>query len=74
MNGRVYDPLIGCFLSVDPLAQAPTFSQSFNRYSYVMNNLLSAIDPSVYIWGVVVLILVFFTFETAVATEVGGNR
>jgi len=48
MNGRVYDPQIGRFLSADPFVQAPESSQSFNRYSYVMNNPLSLVDPSGY--------------------------
>jgi len=48
MKGRVYDPTIGRFLSQDPLVQAPTNSQSFNRYSYVWNRALSATDPSGY--------------------------
>jgi RHS repeat-associated protein len=48
MNGRVYDPKIGRFLSADPFVQSPTDSQSLNRYSYVMNNPLSATDPSGY--------------------------
>ena len=46
MNGRVYDPLLGRFLSADPQVQFPTASQSFNRYSYVHNNPLSYTDPS----------------------------
>jgi RHS repeat-associated protein len=46
MNGRVYDPLLGRFLSADPIVQAPHYSQSFNRYAYVMNNPLSLVDPS----------------------------
>ncbi|CAA0099218.1 tRNA3(Ser)-specific nuclease WapA [Halioglobus japonicus] len=46
MNGRVYDPLIGRFLSPDPYIPAPTNTQSFDRYSYVMNNPLSLNDPS----------------------------
>ncbi|WP_250655568.1 RHS repeat-associated core domain-containing protein [Alkalimarinus coralli] len=50
MNGRVYDPVIGRFLSADPYVQAPYSSQSYNRYSYVWNNPLSAVDPSGY-WG-----------------------
>jgi RHS repeat-associated protein len=50
MNGRVYDPLIGRFISADPFIQAPLMSQSLNRYSYVMNNPLSITDPSGYSW------------------------
>jgi RHS repeat-associated protein len=46
MNGRVYDPTIGRFLSADPFVQAPDFTQSLNRYSYVLNNPLSLTDPS----------------------------
>ena len=33
MNGRVYDPMIGRFMSVDPVYQAPTNSQSVNPYT-----------------------------------------
>lgn len=50
MGGRVYDPVSARFLSVDPLVQSPTNSQSLNRYSYVMNNPLSLTDPSGYGW------------------------
>jgi RHS repeat-associated protein len=50
MNGRVYDPDIGRFISADPFIQAPLMSQSLNRYSYAMNNPLSLIDPSGYSW------------------------
>jgi len=46
MNGRVYDPIIGRFLSADPYILHPGSTQSFNRYSYVRNNPLSATDPS----------------------------
>lgn len=46
MNGRVYDPVIGRFLSPDPVIQAPDNTQSLNRYSYVLNNPLSYTDPS----------------------------
>ncbi len=53
MNGRVYDPLLGRFLSADPFVQAPTNTQSPNRYSYVFNNPLSFTDPTGYLtsWG-----------------------
>ncbi len=49
MNGRVYDPRLGRFTSADPFVQAPDYSQSFNRYSYVFNNPGSYTDPSGYI-------------------------
>jgi RHS repeat-associated protein len=32
MNGRVYDPALGRFLSVDPFIQSPGDSQSLNPY------------------------------------------
>ncbi len=48
MNGRVYDPTLGRFLSADPIVQAPYFSQSYNRYTYVWNNPLGMNDPSGY--------------------------
>jgi RHS repeat-associated protein len=45
MNARLYDPVIGRFLSPDPYVQAPDYSQSFNRYAYVWNNPLIYTDP-----------------------------
>jgi len=46
MNGRVYDPRLGRFVSADPFVQAPSNTQSLNRYAYVWNNPLSYTDPS----------------------------
>ena len=46
MNGRVYDPRLGRFLSPDPIVGDPTSSQSWNLYSYVGNNPLSYVDPT----------------------------
>ena len=46
MNGRVYDPLIGRFMSADPMVEAPLNLKSYNRYAYIWNNPLSAADPS----------------------------
>lgn len=46
MNARLYDPLVGRFLSPDPYVQAPDFTQNFNRYSYCLNNPLKYKDPN----------------------------
>jgi hypothetical protein len=46
LNGRVYDPELGRFLSADPFVQDPSNLQSLNVYSYVQNNPLSFTDPS----------------------------
>jgi RHS repeat-associated protein len=51
MNGRVYDPLLGRFLSPDPNIQAATDVQSYNRYSYVLNNPLRFTDPTGYFFS-----------------------
>ena len=44
MNARLYDPLLGRFLSPDPYVQMPDFTQNFNRYSYCLNNPLVYVD------------------------------
>lgn len=46
MNGRVQDAITGRFLSPDPNIPDPGFTQSYNRYAYVVNNPLSQIDPT----------------------------
>ena len=51
MNGRVFDPRIGRFLTMDPIISDPANSQSWNRYSYVMNRATSSTDPSGYFGG-----------------------
>ena len=46
MNGRVYDPEIGRFISADPYVTLPYDSQGLNRYAYTLNNPLAFTDPS----------------------------
>ncbi len=48
MNGRMYDPILGRFLGVDPVIQTKDNSQSFNGYTYCLNNPLKYIDPTGY--------------------------
>jgi RHS repeat-associated protein len=51
MNGRVYDPMLGRFLSADPIVQFPKSTQGLNRYTYTNNNPLSYTDPSGFFFG-----------------------
>jgi RHS repeat-associated protein len=48
MNGRLYDPVVGRFLSPDPVIQDPLATQEYNRYSYCLNNPLKYSDPTGY--------------------------
>ncbi|MBR3744139.1 MAG: RHS repeat-associated core domain-containing protein, partial [Bacteroidales bacterium] len=45
MNARLYDPILGRFLSPDPFIQAPDLPINFNRYAYCLNNPLKYNDP-----------------------------
>jgi RHS repeat-associated protein len=58
MNARLYDPLLGRFLSPDPYVQAPNHSQSYNRYSYCLNNPLKYTDKSGQVFGIDDLIII----------------
>ncbi|MCC6168568.1 MAG: RHS repeat-associated core domain-containing protein, partial [Caldilineaceae bacterium] len=73
MNGRIYDPLLGRFLSADPNVQDPVNLQSFNRYSYVLNNPLAYTDPSGYfsIGKIFKSIKHFFQSQPILALAVG---
>ena len=46
MNARLYSPLLGRFLSPDPLVQFGDYSQNFNRYAYCLNNPFGGVDIS----------------------------
>jgi len=80
MNGRVYDPLTGQFLSPDNYVQTPDFTQNFNRYGYCINNPLKYTDPSGEVFGVddviIILAMAYFGGVQAnffYAAETGGN-
>src|SRR5690606_35230829 len=46
MNARYYLPGIGRFVSADTIVPNPADPQSFNRYSYTLNNPLRYTDPT----------------------------
>jgi hypothetical protein len=45
-NARMYDPSQGRFLQPDPVIQSPDNAQSWNPYSYCLNNPLTYTDPT----------------------------
>ena len=68
MNARLYDPVLGRFLSPDPYVQAPDFSQNFNRYAYALNNPLKYRDESGEFIGTILTIL--FQLPTAINNSI----
>ena len=70
MDGRMYDPVIGRFMTPDPFVQMPDYTQSLNRYSYCVNNPLSLTDPTGYSW---VGDLLGAAVGIAVGIETGGT-
>jgi RHS repeat-associated protein len=46
MNARLYDPLLGRFLSPDPYIQWFESTMGLNRYAYAMNNPLCYVDEN----------------------------
>ena len=50
MGARVYDPMLGRFLSPDPVVM--TEGQTANPYTYVSNNPLTISDPGAWNWGI----------------------
>jgi RHS repeat-associated protein len=45
-KARLYDPLLGRFISPDSIVQDPGDPQSLNRYSYGRNNPIGYVDPT----------------------------
>jgi RHS repeat-associated protein len=74
MNGRVYDAVLGRFLSPDPTVQLEADMQNYNRYSYVHNNPLRYTDPTGYgFWGTMANIGVGLAFAAAGAVCVASG-
>ncbi|MBO1363513.1 VCBS repeat-containing protein [Prevotella sp. A2931] len=65
MNGRLYDPVLGRFFSPDNYVQLPDNSQSFNRYSYCLNNPLKYTDHSGELFGIDDAVFAFALFGVA---------
>lgn len=73
MNGRLYDPVIGRFLSTDNYVQEPSNSQNFNRYSYCLNNPLKYTDPSGESLALVGVLAAIFAVGNTVSHAIRGD-
>jgi RHS repeat-associated protein len=75
-GARLYDPLLGRFISPDRLVPDPGNPQALNRYAYCLNNPLIYTDPSgEFIESIIAAIVSIVTSEaflTAAAYVVGG--
>jgi len=66
MNARLYDPVLGRFISADTVVPEAGDMQAFNRYSYVLNNPLMYTDPSGHIFFLAATLL--FSYAVSATT------
>jgi RHS repeat-associated protein len=72
MNGRIYDPLLGRFMTADPTIASILDGQAYNRYSYLRNNPLNDTDPSGFC-GIFSCIAKFFGHVVKEVIKVGDT-
>ena len=79
MQQRYYDPTIGRFMSVDPVAINPDDPRTFNRYSYAANNPYKYTDPNgeIFVFALAPLVLkaldvAITAVDVAAAAKSGG--
>lgn len=56
-HARLYDPVIGMFITADSIVKNPFDPQTLNRYSYCRNNPLIYVDPSGHDFGLTAVIV-----------------
>jgi len=72
MNGRIFDPITGRFLSADSILQNPGNLQNFNRYSYCVNDPMMCTDPSGHIFGIDDLVFAAIVLASSYGAEQAG--
>jgi len=70
---RYYDPLVGTFLSIDPVAADPGTGGNFNRYWYANDNPYTFVDPDGEFANFVVKAVVDFGLEVAIQVATTGE-
>ena len=73
MQARYYDPVIGRFLSNDPVGFAPSRPEYFNRYAYVGNDPVNKNDPTGEFANFVIGAVIGVAAEAVVQTFVTGE-
>jgi len=73
-NARLYDPVLGRFISPDRLIPDPSDPQSLNRYTYCLNNPLIYTDPSGEIWQLFLFAFLFGAFSGAVQAHMNNQN
>jgi RHS repeat-associated protein len=73
MEARYYDPVIGRFLSNDPVGFAPSRPEYFNRYAYVGNDPLNKTDPDGQMANFVVKFAVDVALEITIQAATGQD-
>ena len=74
MRGRMYDPVLGRFISPDAFIQSPTDPQNYNRYSYCLNNPLKYTDPDGELfWEAVLIGAAIFGTGNTIAHGIRGD-
>ncbi len=69
MDGRLYDYELGRFLSPDNYVQEPGNGQSYNRYSYCLNNPLKYTDPTGDLFGIDDIVIGAAAFVSSYVTN-----
>lgn len=76
MQQRYYDPSIGRFLSVDPVAADPNNTKTMNRYAYANNNPYRYTDPDgqlpIAVLGVAAIGAALTAYDSYQAYKEGG--
>jgi len=75
-NARLYDPMVGVFITPDSLVPDFTNPQCLNRYAYCVNSPLMYVDPSGQIFGIddlLIYIVVSAVLNGVVSEASGGD-
>ncbi len=71
-NARLYDHIVGRFITPDSIVQSPFDPQTLNRYAYVRNNPLIFVDPSGHL-GLLGCVILGAIIGGGVAAATGGD-